>query len=135
MAPAMPADLVQAPEAIDRCPIARGFDYRGTRVHTSTGVATFIRLLRCLWDDYPDKRNRIRSALNSSASFRFGMAGSPAELFPGKPAGWRLYKYCKLDEGVYVDINLSNATKRARLIAVVQSVGLLWDTDVRVHGI
>jgi hypothetical protein len=115
--------------------MARGFVYRGKRVSTSTGVATYVRLLRYIWADFPEKRDYIMAAVNRSVSFRFGIAATPSKLYPGNSSSWRTNKYCEFEDGLYLDTNLSNATKRARLIAVVRSVGLLWDDDVKVYGL
>lgn len=114
--------------------IRSGYTYRGEAVSTFYAVDTYVSLLKRLWIDFPDRRPQVRAALNSSATTRFGIAESTAALFPAQSALWRYGKARRIDENAFVDINLSNVTKRIRLRKAVAAVCLEWKRDVVVHG-
>jgi len=106
----------------------------GETVRTVYAVDAYVDVLRRLWINFPDHRSRIRAALNASATTRYGIAESPTALFPLHTAYWARGKARKIDENAFVDINLSNDTKRMRLRKAVAAAGLEWGRDVEVYG-
>jgi hypothetical protein len=124
----------EAPIAAVSLP-ACGYAYRGELVHARFAVDVYCGLVGRMWNDLPQSRPALQAALNSSVSFRKGLASSPEELFPGRAAYWRRGKYRKIAEGACLDINLSNQQKKDRLRAAARACGLDWGKDLVAFGL
>jgi hypothetical protein len=110
----------------------RGFEYRGSFAAHPSCIAIHVNLLRCLWTEFPYRRDEMAAALSSSGRSRSYVARNREGLFHGQPSVWALRHSRPLLDGWYVDTNMNPLQMQKILKVVVAVAGLKWGEDVRV---
>jgi hypothetical protein len=113
--------------------VGRGLEYRGAWSNHWSCIAIHIDLLRRMWNDFPDQREKMAIAIGHHGSTRAYVAKSLTELFPRKPAVWARRHSRPLVEGWLVDTNLNPLQMRKILRAAVEAAGLTWGAEVKVY--
>jgi hypothetical protein len=128
-------DFTRPPELGEPAPvkrvIPRGFEYRGKIYTKWSFIDIHVDLLKCLWTDYPERREAMAEAVSYFGNTRAYVARSPEALFQGRAASWARKHSRELMAGWYVDTNLNPERMRRIIPAAVQAAGLRWGQDVR----
>jgi hypothetical protein len=121
--PAPPAPKILGP----------GFRYRGEMVHAFSAIDIHAGLLRCLWTDFPERRDEMARAMCARGYSRTYVARSTAQLFPGKPPGWASKFSRSLIDGWMIDTNLNRPRIASLLRIAAAAAGLSWGLDVQIY--
>ena len=113
--------------------IRRGYEYRGTYFQCVSSIDIYTKLLKQLWEDFPDHRESMATTISARGISCRYIARSPQELFTGRPLA-NIGRYSRvLIDGWYMDTNLNDTQKRQILVTASKVVGLTWDLDIKVN--
>lgn len=110
-----------------------GIEYRGEWFHHWTYIDIHVGLLRKLWNDFPERREAMASAMGRYGYSRNYVATSVEGLFSGMPAHKAKKFSRRLIDGWYVDSNINLERMRRILPAAVKAAGLNMNDDVRIY--
>lgn len=125
-----PAEL---PQPVVQMVIPRGFEYRGKHVPCWTYIDIHTSLLQRLWQDFPERREAMATAVARCGAARNYVATTRQGLFPGRSLAWAHRYSRRLVEGWYVDTNLNPERMRRILPVATAAAGLDWAQDVKVY--
>lgn len=110
-----------------------GFEYRGEWFRHWAYIDIHVGLLRKLWNDFPERREAMASAMGRYGYSRNYVATSTERLFTRMPE-YKAKKFSrKLVDGWYVDSNINLERMRRILPAAVTAAGLKMTEDVRIY--
>lgn len=116
---------------VNRC--RRGYDYRGTTFRCREKKDIWIGLMQRLLDDFPEKHADIVEALRAKGRKRCYLSRDRQALYENKEMGWVVSHSVRLENGWFLDKNLSGEKMLELLHAAVQAAGLTWTDDVTVR--
>ena len=124
------------PTVVAKAPIKTigpGLEYRGAMSAHWDYIDIHLDLLRCLWTEFPERREAMAQAVGCFGRTRAYVAKTPGELFPDWPIS-KAHRYSRpLVPGWYVDTNLNRERMRRILPAAVAAAGLKWGQDVKTY--
>jgi hypothetical protein len=98
---------------------------------------SFIDLYACalefLWNECPERRLDMASAMASCGNTRIYIATTREALFSGQSATPTMNHSLMLVEGWYLNTDINLARMRRVLCAAVHASGLRWGQDIRVQ--
>ncbi|WP_396268620.1 hypothetical protein [Ideonella sp.] len=89
--------------------------------------------LEFLWNERPDLRHDMASAMSSCGTTRKYVATTREDLFSGQSGAWAKKHSRVLAKGWYLDTNINLERMKRVLHAAVRASGLLWGQDIRVQ--
>lgn len=90
------------------------------------------KLLRKLWNDYPEKREIMAASAKRFGYNRVYVSSERKSLFMGKDDQWIRRHSREIVDGWYMDINVTPERIHKILPAVASSAGLKWGEDIVV---
>lgn len=109
-----------------------GFEYKNEFIPCTFCLDIWRKLLRKLWNDYPEKREILAASAKRFGYNRKYVSNEQQSLFKGKDDRWTRKHSKKLVDGWYMDINVTPERIQKILPAMASSVGLKWGADVVV---
>jgi hypothetical protein len=113
--------------------IRRGFEYRGILYEHQYCIGIHIGLLRCLWTDFPNRREAMAQEMGRDSRIRPYVTKTLADLFPGQTQVFSRRNGRPLVDDWYVDKNLNPRQMRAILLAAVTAAGLKLGNEVKIY--
>lgn len=95
--------------------------------------APYACALEFLWNEYPERRLEMASAMASCGTTRRYVATRREDLFLGQGAAWTMRHSRMLVEGWYLDTNINLERMQRVLLAAVRASGLQWGRDIKVQ--
>lgn len=121
-----------APKTVTHQVSKVGYKLNGEFTPCTCCLDIWRRLLKRLWNDYPDKRDVMAVAAKQFGHNRKYISSDRKSLFLGKDDRWIRKHSRELVDGWYMDINVTPERIHKILPAVVSSVGLKWGEDAVV---
>lgn len=109
-----------------------GFEYKNEFIQCTSCLDIWRKLLRKLWNDYPEKREIMAASARCFGYNRKYVSSERKSLFKGKDDRWIRGRSRELVDGWYMDINVNPERIQKILPAMVLSAGLKWGEDVVV---
>ena len=124
-----------APQAVPRSPVLprRGCGYRSEFLQATTKIELYIAVLKRIWREFPELREKIADRLKRESYSRSYVAVTPTALFDVWPE-WKARRHSVvLVDGWYADRNVGQK-QMARVLRIAAEVaGLRWGADIRVE--
>jgi hypothetical protein len=111
----------------------RGFEYCGSISLGGKQCDIYLRLLRRLWNEFPNLREAMAAAMARNGITRCYVAKTQKELFPGRSEDWVEAHSKVIVEGWYADVTQDQKWRSKILRSAVIAAGLKWGIDVKVH--
>lgn len=111
-------------------PKRRGFTWKGEFVRARTQIELYEKLMRRIFQEFPDRREEISVSLNSNSRTRPYVARCREDLYQGKTQEWICQHSDLLVDGWYFDKNLDQSRKIKLLKQSLVTVGLRFNSDV-----